>query len=51
MKKVYGDDCLSRARVNEWFARFRDFREDINDDEHTGRTKSGITENSIEIVR
>ena len=51
MKKVYGDDCLSRARVHEWFTRFRDGREDINDDKHTGRPKSVITENSIEIVR
>ena len=51
MKKVYSDDCLSRARVHEWFTRFRDGREDINDDEQTGRPKSVITENSIEIVR
>ena len=51
MKKVYGDDCLPRARVHEWFTRFRDGREDINDDEHTGRPKSVITKNSIEIVR
>ena len=36
MKKVYGDDCLSRARVH---------------DEHTDSPKSVITENSIEIVR
>ena len=50
MKKVYGDDCLCRARVHEWFTRFRDGREDINDNEHTGRPKSVITENSIEIV-
>ena len=51
LKKVYGDDCLSRARVHEWFTRFRDGRENINDDEHTDRPKSVITENSIEIVR
>ena len=51
MKKVYGDDCLSRARIHEWFTRFRDGREDINDDEHTDRPKSVITKNSIVIVR
>ena len=51
MKKVYGDDCQSRARVHELFTRFRDGREDINDDEHTGRPKSVFTENSIEILR
>ena len=51
MKKFCGDDCLSRARVHEWFTGFRDGRKDINDDEHTGRPKSVITENSIVIVR
>ena len=50
MKKVYGDGCLPRAGVHELFTHFRDGREDINDDEHTGRPKSVTTENSIEIV-
>jgi len=49
MKQVYGDDCLSRSRVHEWFQRFQS--EDINDDEHVGQPKSVITENSIETVR
>jgi len=51
MKQVYGDDCLSRSRVHEWFQRFQNGREDINDDEHVGQPKSVITENSIETVR
>ncbi|KPU81757.1 uncharacterized protein Dana_GF26822, partial [Drosophila ananassae] len=50
MKKVYGDDCLSRSRVHEWFQRFNSGREDINDDEQVGQPKSVITENSIEPV-
>ena len=29
MKKVYGDDCLSRASVHEWFTCFRDGRENL----------------------
>jgi len=40
MKQVYGDDCLSRSRVHEWFQRFQSGREDINDDEHVGQPKS-----------
>ena len=31
MKQVYGDDCLSRSRVHEWFQRFQIGREDINE--------------------
>jgi len=45
------DDCLSRSRVHEWFQRFQNGREDINDDEHVGQPKSVITESSIETVR
>jgi len=51
MKQVYGDDCLSRSRVHEWFQRFQSGREDMNDDEHVGQPKSVIIENSIETVR
>jgi hypothetical protein len=32
LKRVYGDECLSRARVFKWFARFHDCRESIEDD-------------------
>ena len=31
MKQVYGDDCLSRSRVHEWFQRFQSGREEINE--------------------
>ncbi len=30
MKQVYGDDCLSRSRVQEWF-QGQNGREDINE--------------------
>ena len=29
LKEVYGHECLSRARVFEWFKRFQDGREDV----------------------
>ncbi|XP_065650402.1 protein GVQW3-like [Hydra vulgaris] len=32
MKKVYGDDCMSRTQVYTWFIRFKNGREDSNDD-------------------
>ena len=31
LKEVYGNECLSRARVFEWFKRFQDGREDVED--------------------
>lgn len=50
MKQVYGDDCLSRTSVFEWYKRFKDGREDLNDDEHTGRPRETTTEENIKIV-
>ena len=35
MKNVYGDDCLSRSRIHEWFKRFQEGREAFGDDEHS----------------
>lgn len=51
MKQVYGDECLSRSRVHEWYTRFKDGREDVNDDQHVGQSKFVITENAIKTVR
>ena len=40
MKKVYGDDCLSRTRVFEWYKRFQDGRDALEDDPKPGRPKN-----------
>ena len=37
MKKVYGDDYLSRSRIHEWFKRFHEGREALENDERSGR--------------
>ena len=39
MKKVYGDDCMSRTQVYTWFTRLKNGREDLNDDLRPGRTE------------
>ena len=36
LKKVYGDECLSRTQVFEWFKRFKEGREEIRDDQRPG---------------
>jgi len=51
LKLVYGDDCLSRSSVFEWFSRFKDGREDFEDDARSGRPKSVRTPELIEKVR
>jgi hypothetical protein len=42
---------LSRTRVFEWDARFRDSRENLEDDEHSGRPTAVRTPDTIERVR
>ena len=32
LKEVYGDDCMSRTQVYTWFTRFKNGRDDLNDD-------------------
>ena len=51
MIQVYGDNCLSRSRVHEWYKRFSEGRESLEDDEHVGQPKFVITPNNIEKVR
>ena len=51
MSQVYGNDCLSRGRIHDWFTRFKNGREDINDDQHVGQLKFVLTGRSIEKVR
>ncbi|XP_025422876.1 protein GVQW3-like [Sipha flava] len=46
--EVYVEECLSRARVFEWHRRFCSEREDIEDDDRSGRpTTSSIKENGF----
>jgi hypothetical protein len=51
LKRVHGDECLSRAVVFEWFAKFHDCRESIEDNPRPGRSVSIRTEENIEEVR
>jgi transposase len=37
LKTVHGDEALSRNSVLEWFKRFKDKREDLQDDPRSGR--------------
>ena len=51
MKKVYGDDCMSRTQVYTWFTRFKNGREDLNDDLRPGRPEVSNRAELVEKVR
>ena len=40
LKKVYGDDCMSHTQVYTWFTRFKNGRDDLNDDSRPGRPEA-----------
>ncbi|GFT20468.1 histone-lysine N-methyltransferase SETMAR [Nephila pilipes] len=42
---------MSRSRVFEWFARFRDGREATDDEERCGRPRSSRTDENVERVQ
>jgi hypothetical protein len=37
IRKAYGDAAVSRTAIFEWHKRFREGRESVKDDEHSGR--------------
>ena len=47
MKKVYDDDYMSRTQVYTWFTRFKNGRDDLNDDPRPGRPEAS---NRAELV-
>jgi hypothetical protein len=49
-KNFYGDECLSRTQVFEWFKRFKKGREEIGDDQRPGRPSTSKTDANIEKV-
>ena len=51
IKKVYGDDCMSRTQVYTWFTRFKNGLDDLNDDPRSGRPKASNRAELLEKVR
>ncbi|BFZ02340.1 hypothetical protein BsWGS_05379 [Bradybaena similaris] len=47
LHKVYGDECMSRTRVFEWFKRFQDGRENVESDHRSGRLVTSRSEKHI----
>jgi len=51
LKKVYGDDCLSRTRVFELYKLFQDGREALEDDPKVGWPKNKNRKELVQKVR
>ena len=47
---MYGDQCLSRTQVFEWFKKFKEGREYVGDDPKSGRPSNAKTQENVEMV-
>jgi len=43
LKEAFGEQALSQTRTFEWFERYKDGRESIEDRKHSGRTSTFTT--------
>ena len=51
LQEVYSDDTMSRTRLFEWHRRFKEGREEVQDDHRTGRPSTSRTDENVERVR
>ena len=51
LQEVYGDATMSRTRIFEWHMRFKEGREDVEDDCRSGRPTTCRTNENVERAR
>ncbi|XP_018353100.1 PREDICTED: putative uncharacterized protein FLJ37770 [Trachymyrmex septentrionalis] len=48
---AFGESTMSKTRVYEWYKRFKEGREDVEDDDRSGRPSTSITDDNVEQVK
>lgn len=48
---AFGESTISKTRVYEWYKRFQEGREDVEDDERPGRPSTSISDENVEKVK
>ena len=48
---AFGESTMSKTRVYEWYKRFKEGREDVEDDDRPGRPSTSITDDNVEQVK
>ncbi|XP_018346773.1 PREDICTED: histone-lysine N-methyltransferase SETMAR-like [Trachymyrmex septentrionalis] len=48
---AFDESTMSKTRVYEWYKRFKEGREDVEDDDRPGRPSTSITDDNVEQVK
>ena len=51
LQEVYGECTMSRTRLFEWHRRFKEGREEVEDDHRSGRPSTSRKDKNVERVR
>ena len=51
MQKDFGNECMSKTQIKEWYNRFKGGRTSVDSDSRSGRTSTTKTLDNIERVR
>lgn len=51
LSTAFGESVMSRAGVFQWYKRFKEGREDVEDDERTGRPRTSTTKEKVNAVK
>ena len=51
LQEVYGDDAMSRTCLFEWHRRFKEGKEEVEDDHRSGRPSTSRTDENVKRVR
>ena len=51
LQQVYGEETMSRTHAFQWHKRFKEGREEVEDDPQSGRPSTSRTANNIEHVK
>ena len=51
MQKAFGNECISKTRIKEWYNRFKGGRTSVDSDSRSGRPSTTKTLDNIERVR
>ncbi|CAB3251407.1 unnamed protein product [Arctia plantaginis] len=51
LTKAYGESAMSKVRIYEWYKRFQDGHENVEDDERPGRPSTSTTDENVKKVK